>query len=1454
MAEGINEGPPQQSVPISSEPDNTVTPIGQKLQEITNVRERAAKEINRARRTYVDEPNIVIDDLEEQPQNYTELTSTLEEKQSSDGIQSKDALGIRRALKDIVDSDIGRLNDEINAIEAELTRIHDILMGEPYRYFSGDSEFEQPFNLNKKQEKQFQRLKEAKEKAIARRKELTDHRHERYSDREDLSHDQKRDFENTCSEQITTLAGEYQELLTMVISDKSIVHEVLQSYISSTIEPQINELVQDLSYKEPEISKKVEKLREAIGKIQSGAFLENNARKKLLDEFITDYDFRPLSDDLSLLQTGEEYRIINRLITTFFQQDLDEIKPKDDNFRYDSHLSSIFDVYSYTSSEPDISPWGNEEPINFVSHFGTMYYRTLSSPKEEHYSDIGNINNRLVAIMRSSSTYGLFKEKVDNLYKKNHEFLLEKSLTDSGGSYIDQLIHFPEPETVRNLVLISSARFENYRTEHALHTLKRLTQQKDWPDLLRRALEEYPELSSAEVVLRNFNPDFNIGHVIYPELSSNSQEFALGMIQKFPENKDLISIAFEIIDGTTAVNLLHQKGMITQNEVRDLHEALKLIRQNDENPEGYGSYYYLSQKVAEVCKDLYLFEEKDNMLRNESKKQLSMDSLIKYSRIITEFQNISNSTILLRDIQNDPELMESILRIVVNREIKKIDTLFTSETQIEVDENNWESLLLTYIKTQTQNYNYISLSESSTEKIKILFSDPKIRNICLNGFQNLWTSYLESGNPDEIPFSLITITEFIKNSQGAGPLSQIQSLSSFIDNLINTFNKEAVNRESKLQAMKLLLEVEQRFNKDRFSNDDRTEFYNISSDFLNIDLELFSNTLLIIKELSPPQLKLFLREIYPLYRVRLILNSGNISSLKIHIRNFSDSINSGQSSFEAHKQVLIDEIKTTFKDSMGIIKIPDELTEEHLRSIKNISLYIANINDRNPEKEVILSFYLSLILNEKWNDFISGIDINPEDLLISEKSRIIQAFLDERKEANPLNPKKLGLSQEEMPAFFRILQREEEKIVVGNIETVDIKLGNVIINLQGLVDLDLYNLPLDKQRMEILMRWGNKSINSTIAKMYQSLENSDRVIQFSDEENQIQQQILKIIQENGLSLTPQILKQYFQDEMRPFAAIVNLLAYINETNAQPEIEKLRQLLHPSQEIIEVFQKLGEDFKPTSGAMALSQDLNYLTNLIVKREAELKPEEIDLLRDYISKIREQVVLLEEVYNKIKDKFTSLRQGMISRENPILEEKFNQISAIISAQTTQQTVTSTMTHNLNTIIENIRECLSCSEGGSNNDTNLTFGDSNKFFVTSQSETQKSGSIADQIIFVEPVMRTDGSQEISFVLDRIYGTNTPIILENHVDVILSKVRQIKKRFPSLKLSILITDSALSSSGTSSDIFLTNLTNKSVSATSETVKVDILRSVFGDHYIEFGGSARAAGTREVNGIIISV
>ncbi|HSX18620.1 MAG TPA: hypothetical protein VLE91_00640 [Candidatus Saccharimonadales bacterium] len=794
-------------------------------------------------------------------------------------------------------------------------------------------------------------------------------------------------------------------------------------------------------------------------------------------------------------------------------------------------------------------------------------------------------------------------------------------------------------------------------------------------------------------------------------------------------------------------------------------------------------------------------------------------------------------------------------------EVRRAATALSEDT-FALSEKNWQGLLIAYSALEDGDWFAVSELMKTADKLNELFSTSKAKNFCLEQLQNQWISYLQKGEPDQMPMTLRVVSSYIKE-HGAGPLSQVESLSILINTVDRTLSSKTTQPKTMATIVNGLSGMETRFTTERWSNEDKTDFYNTSRDIINASPGVFADYLDLFGKFNQFQMRQFSKDLYPLYRAKFTLtekedqkgnkvfDTQNLIALRKDIRNFTSTLETDKNPFEKQREKLLGDIKDLFTDRFGIIKIPSEFTNEHIRSFTDISMYLANLADRNPDRETTLGFYLSLKINDKWNNFRQGEEINPEEYLTKEKAETIQDLLEKRKTQNPLTPEALGIPPEDIDKFMQILQQETENITIGNIETIDVKLANIILNLRGLEDLDLYPDPLDKQRMSLLLKYGNKAVGATVAKMYQQL--TKKQPQFSEQDEQIRQQVEKVMSDNRLELTPEAIKEHFQDGMRPMGTVFSLLNLVNDANTDEQIESLRSSLKPSDDVIAVFARLGEDFHPASGAMAVSQDLDYLENLVVRKEDQLQTSEKELLTEYISQIREKMVTLEGIYAKVKNSFTNVTKGSASVDNPLLAEKFKEIEGIINSQSSQQAVTSTYTNDLNVIIENIRECLSCKNEGSNNDTNLTLGDSNKFFLYTHSQTQERGSISDELIFIEPITQQDGTKSIAFVLDTIYGIHTPTILGNHVETIVKKYRQIKKQFPDINLKIFVTQAAISTGATSLEYFTDDLKRKDMSVSNETVEVDVAPSAFSDHYIEFGGDSRSDGVRQVNGLLIA-
>ncbi len=614
-------------------------------------------------------------------------------------------------------------------------------------------------------------------------------------------------------------------------------------------------------------------------------------------------------------------------------------------------------------------------------------------------------------------------------------------------------------------------------------------------------------------------------------------------------------------------------------------------------------------------------------------------------------------------------------------------------------------------------------------------------------------------------------------------------------------------------------------------------------------------------------MKTFAKELLPLYQAELVTqqkvdqwnetvsyNARDLAGIRQHIDAVSASLATPAADrkelLESEKLRLVESIKEGFKERFGILKVPESFNKEHMRAIQNGVRYIGNINERNAAREAVVVFYLALELNDQWGAFREGKEIDVTEYLSASQAQILQPLLEQKKAGMTMPLEVAGIDETQAARFQELLQGEVSSSMIGNIETVDTKLGNIKRNIDELGDPDIYQTSLEKGLVVLLAEEG-KNIGPVLAKTF--AEASGKQIALAPEEQLLQAKLATLFDIS--KFTPAEVKRV-QDYIQPFALINNIVNKIKAENVEAEIDSLHALLVPDARVVEIFNRLGEDFTQESGAFALSKDLGYLEGLLVKDDKKITPEEKAVIEKYIGDIREKMKELETTLQKVKDYFDKLKKSSHAATHPILGERLREIEKVINSTSSSTMIVSRMTKDLNLIIENMRQCLGCLRKEANNDTNLAFGDYNKFFIINQAEKEQ-GSISDEIVFFAPVTNLDGEKEMSFIMDRVYGSKSPDALLSNILSVYKKYQAIKKEMPDAKLSISVTYEAMQSAGLSTALFtqkvgalLAGVHN--MEEFSHKV-ADIPKSAFSDNYIEFGvGGARSSGARTFSGVSI--
>ncbi|MBI4127473.1 MAG: hypothetical protein HY459_00230 [Parcubacteria group bacterium] len=790
------------------------------------------------------------------------------------------------------------------------------------------------------------------------------------------------------------------------------------------------------------------------------------------------------------------------------------------------------------------------------------------------------------------------------------------------------------------------------------------------------------------------------------------------------------------------------------------------------------------------------------------------------------------------------------------------------EDRDSLSHENWARLLTAYL--MIEGGDWVQIEQTRKEEVQNLFSireHPEHASFCFEKLYAQWHAFLEDATTERLPLQAAVIAHTVHNEGGAGPLKYIESLAFLMHELRISFRDPHVVTRTKSEIKSGFLRQEERFAKERWSEEDKSFFYDLAAEILHAAPSLYSEFAQLFDTLSPKELKGFAKEQLPFYQAQLVLlqsdekehasyNPRELVRVRRGLRSFIEELTESTDEsragvFARERERLLTVLQQGFETRFGLLKVPEELDHEGIRSIQNITRYLGNIAKRDQEKETLLGWYLALKLHGRWEDYRRGNAVDPAEFFEGERLRLLERHLRERGRLDGVTAEKLGVGKETFPRFRELLQEETISNLIGNVETIDVKLRNVTGNLEALADPDTYTDENDKNLLVLLNAHGGKLVNRVLAKTYQAT--SGKAIEFSEKERSVQGSLAATFKVEAW--TSEKVKE-LQERAKTISLVVGVLEHLKERKIDEGIEELRTRLSPSPQIIEIFQRLGEPFKTESGALALSQDLAYLENIIVKDADKLGEDEKRLLSEYLASIRETMQRLEESLDRIKEGFGKMKKSVHASADEALRNRLAEIEKALFTKASTTEIMSRITGNLNLIIENIRQCLGCLRKEINNDTNLTFGDSNKFFVMSQSPEVKR-SIADQIVMLVPIERAEHEREMSFVFDTLYGSKSSDVLIAHVMVVYKKFSQLKREFPEVRLSLLVTQAALASAGMTAELLAKRLTDEqhlaAVFEMAPEVTVDIPSSAAGDPYLEIGGGSRSTGPRVVNnGLLI--
>ncbi len=570
-----------------------------------------------------------------------------------------------------------------------------------------------------------------------------------------------------------------------------------------------------------------------------------------------------------------------------------------------------------------------------------------------------------------------------------------------------------------------------------------------------------------------------------------------------------------------------------------------------------------------------------------------------------------------------------------------------------------------------------------------------------------------------------------------------------------------------------------------------------------------------------------------LEKVRQTLKSF-ISSLKDNNKEKHKDI------FRTEQERLINNIKKLFKDKLGIIKTPEIFTNENIESIKTYCVYLTNMHDKTPAKEKILWFFLALKLDNKWAQFRQWDDINPAEYVISENTVAINEYLAKRKEYDVL--KWLNLDQESRI----ILQKEDQHIMIGHVNDIIDKLKNIESEIESLSDPDLLqtdeeriifpyckgndsktiwailaikikNSELDNEQKKVLDEVGEKlwitdwnkesieRIQNVLDKKqdktllpYCKIDKSRTIwtilaIKFKNGELNNEQK--KILDEVGEKLwitdwnKESIIK--VQNILLTIQMIQQFINNIKSLNIEWIVAEIEAKSIMDDELIGIFCKLWENFSTESGIYYAQLDIDQQRENLEKNKKNLSEHEIKKVETYLETMDKHVAKIDKLRKNIETRMIKFQdEDTKNFTNGPLKERIKEVMQVVNSHTTwgDDFIQSKIINDLDMVLPIIRACLSGKTNGCNNDTNLTFGDSNRFLIVNKFPTpngaKKITSYADQLINLLPT-----NKWLSFVMDGIYGTKSVDSLVCNILLLIKKLQQMKNK----DIGIIVTNNAL-------------------------------------------------------------
>lgn len=398
----------------------------------------------------------------------------------------------------------------------------------------------------------------------------------------------------------------------------------------------------------------------------------------------------------------------------------------------------------------------------------------------------------------------------------------------------------------------------------------------------------------------------------------------------------------------------------------------------------------------------------------------------------------------------------------------------------------------------------------------------------------------------------------------------------------------------------------------------------------------------------------------------------------------------------AGNQKIIDNLKHTFEESLGHKNLPEINVDTLRENLPTFLGYLSNIEGLDTKKKSLISLFILLKNLNKWEAFRRGEEMDLSQYMSDDLQQEVAPYLSDRKRLDIFKELPPDIEQKWIDA----LNKKSEAILIGESRGIIETLGEIERNYRDLQDPDNFSED-EKVLFDVIKQFGSRAVGKSLAQRFRDKSYEDEITKSL---------ALDKVEDETKTLP------VWQKVARILGAVDKFTDAVAKADLLVKVGELEQLLTPSGEIVNIFQKIGEEMSTASGVIPVNEDIEHLESILHKNQKDLSPDEVLVAQKYLDGVKEKVIQLNQIMDNLAKEFMVLHEASTKTEemSERIKSRLQEFRKLFIANDSDRLITlkSTMTGDLTDVINHIRQCLACQTKEVNNDMNLTFGDRNRF----------------------------------------------------------------------------------------------------------------------------------------------